>query len=65
MHLVSQRWCGEQDRTGFILPPCFMAAAGAKQDAACGEVNPQDILDYQKQEMFSFTSALLPMERTE
>lgn len=24
MHHVSQHWCGEQDRAGFILPPCFM-----------------------------------------
>lgn len=42
------------------------AAAGAKQDLwLSGEVNPQDILDCQKQVAFSFIPALLPSERAE
>lgn len=64
MHHVSQCWCG--GKTGFCLPAqcCCRCQAGHCLWFS-GEVKPQDILDCQKQVMFSFTPALLPIERAE
>lgn len=69
MHHMSQCWLGGGGEGGtgqswVYFASLLHAAAGAKQDTVCVQ-NPQDILDRQKQVMFSFTPALLPTERTE